>query len=116
MRLQCTQLHDTVPIDCNYNLHFMCIHHLAPFPSPDVQALCSVIVWYRPDVPCEGITGYDVRLYTLQSTQQSMTMHVGANATFYIVKAEDRLADNHVQVSLGLVFPLHIPDSFSFTN
>ena len=34
-------------------------------------------------------------------------MRVGANRTFYIVKAKDRLADNHVEVSLGLVFPIH---------
>ena len=38
------------------NLHFN-VYTLAPLLSPDVQALCSVIVWYRPNVPnCEGIS------------------------------------------------------------
>lgn len=75
---------------------------LPPLPSPpEVQALCTVVVWYRPKLPCESITGYNVRLFNPQVTHQSTVRHVGANSTFYIIKDEDRLdiMDTiHVQV------------------
>ena len=41
-------------------------------------------------------------------------MRMGANGTFYIVKAEDRLDDNNVQVSLGLVNPITYTRFFLF--
>ena len=66
-----------------------------------MQSLCSVVVWYSPDVSCEGISGYNVRLYNPQSEQQSVTRSVGANGTFYIIEDQDKLADNletYVQV------------------
>ena len=72
-------------------------------PPPEVQALCSFVVWYTPEVSCDGISGYDVRLYHPRSAQQNMTRRVGANGTFYIVKDEDRLVndhDTHVQVAI----------------
>ena len=52
---------------------------------------------------CDGIIGYDVRLYSPQSVHQNLTRRVGANGTFYIIKDEDKLAmagsdDTHVQV------------------
>ena len=52
---------------------------------------------------CEGISGYDVRLYSPKSEHQNLTRRVGANGTFYIIKDEDKLAmdgseDTHVQV------------------
>ena len=75
---------------------------LPPLPSPlEVQALCTVVVWYRPELPCESITGYNVRFFNPQVTHQSTVRHVGANSTFYIIKDEDRLdiMDTiHVQV------------------
>ena len=75
---------------------------IPPLPSPpEVQALCSVVVWYQPDLSCEHITGYNVRLFNPQSTHQDVIRYVGANRTFYIVKDEDRLDANdaiHVQV------------------
>ena len=58
-----------------------------------MQALCSVVVWYSPDVSCDGISGYDVRLYHSQSAQQNVIRSVGANRTFYVINDEDRLAD-----------------------
>ena len=74
---------------------------LPPLPSLKVQALCTVVVWYRPELPCETITGYNVRLFNLQLTHQSIVRHVGTNSTFYIIKDEDRLdtVDTiHIQV------------------
>ena len=67
-------------------------------PAPEVQSLCSVIVWNRPDVPpCDDIIGYDVRLYS-HLVQHNVTRRVGSNGTFYIITEEDNLA-NYVQVS-----------------
>ena len=59
-----------------------------------MQGLCSVVVWYSPEVSCEGISGYDVRLYSPQSVHQNVTRRVGENGTFYIIKDEDNLAGN----------------------
>ena len=70
-------------------------------PPPEVQGLCSYVVWYSPAVSCGVITGYDVRLYSPQSGQQNVTRRVGANGTFYIIKDEDNLAgsgETYVQV------------------
>ena len=67
------------------------------------QGFCSVVVWYSPDLPCEGIQGYDVRLYHPREEHQNVTRHVGSNATFYIVKEEDGLAgsfgETYIQVT-----------------
>ena len=64
--------------------------------------MCFNVVWYIPEVSCESISGYDVRLYHPQSAQQYVTRHVGANRTFYIINDEDRLANSdetYVQVA-----------------
>lgn len=69
-----------------------------------MQALHSVVVWYSPNVSCEGIIGYDVRLYNPQSAQQNITRSVGPSTTFYIIKDEDKQADipeTHVQVAIA---------------
>ena len=66
-----------------------------------MKALCTVVVWYRPELPCDSITGYNVRLFNPQAIDQSAVRHVGANSTFYIIKDEDKLDMNnaiHVQV------------------
>ena len=66
-----------------------------------MKALCTVVVWYRPELPCDSITGYNVRLFNPQATDQSAVRDVGANSTFYIIKDEDKLDMNnaiHVQV------------------
>ena len=70
-------------------------------PSPEVQALCTVVVWYRPQLPCGSISGYNVRLFNPQMTRQSTVRYVGSNGTFYIIKDEDRqdrVDTIHVQV------------------
>ena len=85
-----------------------------PVPSPPppapigVQALCSVVVWYSPEVStsCEDldiklINGYEVRFYDPELIQSNVTKYVGANRTFYILTEEDRLAGDdktYVQV------------------
>ena len=71
--------------------------------SIEVQALCSVVVWYNPDIFCEFmISGYDVRFYSPQQGTKNVTKSTGANQTFYIIQDEDGLVDKHdinVQVS-----------------
>ena len=55
-------------------------------------ALCSVVVWYRPEVPCGDIIGYDVRFFSPQLDSQNVTKRVGANQTFYIVQDKDKMS------------------------
>ena len=89
--------------NCSQYIIGQCLFHLAPPPSPPkVQGLCSLVVWYSPAVSCEGISGYEVRLYSPQSVHQNVTRHVGANGTFYIIKDEDKLAvaETYVQVCI----------------
>ena len=53
--------------DNNFIMSFL-LHFVAPPPSPpDVKELCSNVVWYSPAVTCEGMSGYEVRLYSPQS-------------------------------------------------
>lgn len=75
--------------------------------APQVQALCSVVVWYSPEVPnyYNNITDYDVRLYahSSQLPEQSLTRQVGSNGTFYIISDEDNLGngdETYVQVHI----------------
>ena len=88
----------------------------APPPPPEVQGLCSNIVWYTPDLSCEGIYGYDVRLYHPKAVHQNVTRRVGSNGTFYIIKDEDGLAgrsgETHVQV-YPLVFAWQLLSALS---
>ena len=66
---------------------------------PQVQALCSIAVWYSPAI---SIIGYDVRFYHPQLDMQNVIRRVGANQTFYIVQDEDKMIaeqeDLYVQV------------------
>ena len=82
----------------------MILNYVVPPPPLGVQGLCSSVVWYSPDLPCDVIHGYDVRLYHPQSAHQNLTRRVGSKGTFYVIKVEDRLAVNtveetHVQVT-----------------
>lgn len=93
---------------------------MPPLTSPEVKALCTVIVWYRPELPCDSIIGYNVRLFNPQATDQSAVKYVGANSTFYIIKDEDKLDINdaiHVQVcdlvSVILYHALHVPKNIT---
>ena len=69
-------------------------------PPVGVQGFCSSVVWYTPEVPCQHIYGYEVRLYHPQSAHQNVTRHVGASEIFYIVEenSQDRSDDTYVQV------------------
>jgi predicted transcriptional regulator len=71
----------------------------SPSPPPEVQALCSVIVWYSPELYSElTATGYDVLLFDSQQAYQNVSRRVAANGTFYITSDEERLTASHVQV------------------
>ena len=50
-------------------------------PPPQVQALCSVVVWYSPEVSCGDIIGYDVRFFSprLRLDSHNVTKRVEAN-------------------------------------
>ena len=75
-------------------------------PPPQVQALCSVVVWNTPEVSCGDIVGYDVRFFHPQLLTKNVTRRVGANGTFHIVQEEDKLdakqEDLYVQVIIAL--------------
>ena len=90
---------------------------ITPPPAPEVQALCSVVVWYNPEISCEDINGYDVRLYNPQlAGQQNVTRHVDAKGTFYIINDEDRLFDIdkiHVQVDCIVHYKLEVIHTLS---
>ena len=83
-------------------------------PTPSVpfgvQALCSVIVWYSPEVSCENnaetINGYEVWFYNAELTQQNVTKYVGANRTFYVLTEEDKLAGDKTYVQVSRVIEL----------
>lgn len=91
---------------------FLCIITLvSPLTTPSppaapfgVQALCSVVVWYSPEVSCEDnvktINSYEVRFYDPKLMQPNVTRYVGENRTFYIVTENDKLAsvETYVQV------------------
>ena len=79
-------------------------------PTPQVLALCSVVVWYSPAaVSCSDIIGYEVRFFSPQLAldSQNVTRRVGANQTFYIVQDEDRMSaiqeDIYVQVIQDII-------------
>ena len=83
-----------------------------PLPPVRVQVLCSVVVWYSPEVSCEGtIHGYEVQFYDPNVIQSNTTRYVGANRTFYGITEEDRLAgeNTYVQVTNNiLALPHHV--------
>lgn len=75
-------------------------------PPLGIQGLCSVVVWYRPEVPCRDIHGYEVRLYHPQSEHLNLTNRVGVNATHYIVD-EDKLVSRDETV-VQVFFHMHV--------
>ena len=103
----------------NFNSYIMLILS-APLPLPsNVQGFCSNVVWCSPEVSCDSISGYDVRLYHPQSAHQNLTRHVEAKGTFYVITDEDRQASSDagtlVQVAL---YSSHYftPVSYLFTH
>ena len=89
-----------------------------PLPS-NVQGFCSNIVWCSPEVSCDGISGYDVRLYHPQSAHQNLTRRVEAKGTFYVITDEDRQASSDgtlVQVFLYVVATILLTCLILFTH
>ena len=82
-----------------------------PSAPVGVQALCSVVVWYSPEVSCEGmINGYEVRFYDPNFTQSNVMRYVGENRTFYVLTEEDRLAtgNTYVQVAKPILITMSL--------
>ena len=71
-------------------------------PAPaGVQALCSIVFWYSPEVSSEErVNGYEVRFYDPNFVQSNVTRYVEANRTFYVLIKEDRLADKDTYVQV----------------
>ena len=59
-------------------------------PPYEVQGYCSHINWRSsPDIPCEDISGYDVRLFN-PTTGMEVIRRVDASGTFYNLLAIDK--------------------------
>ena len=69
----------------------------------DVQVSCNQVTWRRsPDVPCDTITGYDIRMYD-SATGKYLTRRLDPYATFYNFHPVDdakftKVATSSVQV------------------
>ena len=63
---------------------------------------CSVVVWRSPEVLCEDIRGYEVRLYNSQSAHPNMTSRVGANENFYVVEEEKLVSSDETYVQVAI--------------
>ena len=78
-------------------------------PPLGVRGLCSVVVWYSPEVSCEEalkISGYEVRLFHPQSAHPNVTSRVGANGTFYIIDKENLASVEETYVQVCLFFSI----------
>ena len=68
---------------------------------PPVQSFCSVVVWSNPKLPCEGIEGYEVRVYD-PDMEQHVNHLVNSYLTYYVIEDDDslqiKLEDAYVQV------------------
>ena len=75
-------------------------------PQPvEVQAFCSHVVWRNsPNISCDIINGYDVRLVN-PTTNQSVIRRVDASSTFYHLHQIDdaplKTDSTNVQVDLS---------------
>ena len=49
-----------------------------------------MVVWSNPQLPCDGITGYEVRLYDPDSGKE-VSRSVDTYSMYYTIKDEDRL-------------------------
>ena len=75
--------------DCNhYTIIIICTalppdHELVLTPPNEVQAHCSHVNWRNsPNVSCEDISGYDVRLYN-PDTKEEVIRRVDTRGTFH---------------------------------
>lgn len=67
----------------------------------NVQTFCFVVVWNHPNLPCDDIMGYEVRLYNPGSGQE-VIHQVSRLSTYYAIRDRDKLQvelkEAHVQV------------------
>ena len=88
------------------SLFFILLVPQSHIPIPEVEGLCSVVVWdnciSQSPVSCEDILIYDVRLYHPESKHQNLTRRIEMDKTFHKISDEDKGADinheTHVQV------------------
>ena len=57
---------------------------------PSVHTVCSVVVWSNPQLPCDDIMGYEVRLYNPDSGHEVSRL-VASYSTYYATTDEDKL-------------------------
>ena len=86
--------------------------HVTLIAPPPVQTFCSVVVWSGPQLPCDDIMGYEVRLYDPDSGKE-VNRSVDSYSTYYIIKDEDKLQVElekaYVQVRLLIpVLSVHV--------
>ena len=60
-----------------------------PCPPSNVQSLCNVIVWGRPDEPKGEIIGYDVQFRKVGTSRVSDRIMREANELYAIVDRND---------------------------
>ena len=81
---------------------FLCA--IGPSSVLDIQSFCSVVVWSSPQLPCEDIVGYEVRLYN-PSSGQVVQHQVRGLSTHYIITDQDKihvdLKEAYVQVMIS---------------
>ena len=75
-----------------HTIYRQCSHEWQTFilGPPQVQAFCSVVVWGNPQLPCDDIIGYEVRLYDPDSGQE-VHRSVDNYSTYYVTNDEDKL-------------------------
>ena len=65
-----------------------------------------MVVWSNPQLPCDDIIGYEVRLYDPGSGQE-VIRSIDSYSTYYVIKGEDKvrvvLERAYTQVSLHIV-------------
>ena len=64
--------------------------HLFNKGPPPVQTFCSVVIWSNPQLPCDDIMGYEVRLYNPDSGKE-VNRSVDSYSMSYVIKDEDKL-------------------------
>ena len=86
--------------------------HAAPPPPPvHVQGFCSHVVWRNsPNISCDIISGYDIRLVN-PAINQNVTRHVDVFATFFSLHPLDdsplKSQSTTVQVSISCLHGWH---------
>ena len=66
------------------------IKYLLHVEPPPLETFCSVVVWSNPQLPCDDIMGYEVRLYDPDSGHE-VSHSVAGYSTYYTITDEDKL-------------------------